>query len=193
MAASGALSGAHLGAGTLQRTELSEGRTLETQLSLPSRQRRESSQELPRLSHLPQPYKDGSSELLHSCRTCRDIPGSSLQAPTVLCAGKVGNASRGLHTRSDTPQKLSGSFWMSHADSAAESSAFSVPATTPLSKGREFCWRLQLAFGGATTVQRMPKDQLVEGSPCAEVPEVSVSTGLPSVLVRTSRCSVLVE
>lgn len=82
---------------------------------------------------------------------------------------------------------------MSHTDSAAESSAFRVPPATPLSKEGEFCWHLQLVFGGVTTVQRTPKAKLVEGSPCVEFPEVSVSTGLPSVLVGTLRCSVWVE
>lgn len=83
MAASGALFGAHLGAVTLQRTELSERRTLETQLSLPSRQRWESSQELPHLSHLLRPNKDGSFNLPHPCESCHGIPGSSLQVATV--------------------------------------------------------------------------------------------------------------
>lgn len=62
VAAPGALSGAHLGAVSLQGTELSAGRASEMQLSFPSR-RRSNSQEFPRLSHLLQPYEGGSSKL----------------------------------------------------------------------------------------------------------------------------------
>lgn len=76
MAASGALSGAHLGAVTLQGKELSERRTLETQLSLPSREGR-----APRTFPVCPIF---CSPTLNSLpETCRDIPGSSLQVTTV--------------------------------------------------------------------------------------------------------------
>lgn len=80
--APGALSGAHLGAVTLQGMEPSGRRALEMQLSLPSRQRRKSSPEFPRFPRLLQPYEDGSFKL--PPLPCHDTPRNSLQVPTVL-------------------------------------------------------------------------------------------------------------